>query len=701
MSDILNSQEVLHNFIKKGGNDKDSAVKEYLKKLKHPPIPDFVNGLEWFNTSEPLSFKTHLRGKLVLLDFFTYCCINCMHLLPELKEIERQFTIEDGLVVIGVHSAKFENEKNSGNIISAVQRYGISHPVVNDYKSCMWTSCGVCCWPTLLLVGPEGLPIVMLMGEGNKEDLHLCIRNALEFYKSRKLISDHTIPLKSVSHYLPELRGPLLFPGKIACFFDPLIDNDILAISDTGNHRILIVDNSGSVIHEIGGNGNGLKDGDFVNAQFNSPQGLAFHNSKTIFVADTENHAIRKIDLNMGTVVTVVGTGEQGSDYKGGNDGVKQVISSPWDVCIYKTPTARTSEPQDMLFIAMAGLHQIWALFLDSMGWWKNHYHFQGTCSAIAGCGREENKNNNYPFAAAFAQPSGLSLCETSCVIYIADSESSSVRKMYLSDGKVSAVVGGDLNPLNLFAYGDKDGKRNEAKLQHVLGVAASKTANVVFVADSYNHKIKCVDTLTSTVSTIHFNNISNASFNEPGGLCLSTDETKLYVADTNNHAIKILHVDNNYSITHVDKLNITFPPANVQLTPTNSINDIFIAKPVSINCKGGYIILVLKMELANGLCLTSEAPQSWTVLLPHSSWSCVPSHGTDVLNVKVYLNIPPSEIGSTKVDFLYNIIACKSDVCIPKKFIIRQPIEFSNLTTATKHLLLFIVDQSSIKQKY
>lgn len=106
-----------------------------------------------------------------------------MHIIPDLREIESKFSVEDGLVVIGVHSAKFENEKLSSNILAAVQRYNIAHPVVNDQNSEMWQNCDVHCWPTLLLLGPDAKPIVMLTGEGHKDDLLDYIKVALEFYK--------------------------------------------------------------------------------------------------------------------------------------------------------------------------------------------------------------------------------------------------------------------------------------------------------------------------------------------------------------------------------------------------------------------------------------------------------------------------------------------------------------------------------------
>ena len=345
-----------------------------------------------------------------------------------------------------MHSAKFENERNSKNILSAVQRYNISHPVVNDHDMDMWEKCDVHCWPTLLLLGPRANPLVMVMGEGHKEDLKLYIKNALMYYKSVGEISEHLLPVKPASRLLSQIKKPLLFPGKVVSFVDGS-GNETLAISDSGNHRILITNTDGIVKHTVGGIDSGFVDGSFAVARFNSPQGISFRNSNTIFVADTENHSIRKINLCDGTVETVAGTGKQGNDKKGGPDGKSIELSSPWDVCVYRH-TASNNTVKDVLLIAMAGTHQIWALFLDKTVWWKSNKIAAGSCIAIAGNGREENRNNQYPHAASFAQPSGLALAQRNEEVFIADSESSSVRRLSLKNGMVTAVVGGNRNPL-------------------------------------------------------------------------------------------------------------------------------------------------------------------------------------------------------------------------------------------------------------
>jgi sugar lactone lactonase YvrE len=662
--------------------------------------------LEWFNVSEPLSFSKHLKGKIVVLDFFTYCCINCMHIIPDLRAIEKEFSVEDGLVVIGVHSAKFENEKVSSNILAAVQRYNIGHPVVNDSNSQMWKNCEVNCWPTLLILGPNAIPIVMLMGEGHKENMQLYIRASLEYYKSKKQISNHQIPFKSAYHLLPDLKGPLLFPGKITNFVGEN-HQEILAVSDTGNNRILILKPDGTILHQIGNGKIGFRDGTLTDSEFYAPQGVVFKNESILFVADTENHAIRKIDLSNNTVETVAGTGTQGHDRVGGKLWRQQVISSPWDLCLYRTPDMdMTFYPdgnppiREVLIVAMAGTHQIWALFLEDTVWWKCKKYSAGTCLCIAGSGREENRNNAYPQSAGFAQPSGLALCNKNKEVYIADSESSSVRRLSLVDGKVTPVVGGDRNPNNLFAFGDKDGSLCEAKLQHLLGLAMSKDEEVVFVADTYNHKLKRVDVaqnLVTTIATPATDTIDGkaVSFSEPAGLCVSSDGKKLYLADTNNHSIKILKLNANYSIKSVSKLDLN-------LSESTSRNDqvkhqIIESKAITVNSQGGKLIFDVGIEFANGLKLTEEAPQSWHVRVPDVTWSCVPSSGDNLRSVDVVVSVPGGNDG--KIDFIFDLVTCTVETCLPKSFVVQIPVQLrSNGTTNTDTKVRVVLDPNNIE---
>ncbi|XP_074025751.1 NHL repeat-containing protein 2 [Leptinotarsa decemlineata] len=683
------SQVKLQNFIEQR-LDKDLGMQDYLKNVKYAPVEDFNPGLEWFNVTEPLSFKKHLKGKVVVLDFFTYCCINCMHIIPDLREIEKEFSVEDGLVVVGVHSAKFENEKISSNILAAVQRYNINHPVVNDANSEMWKNCDVQCWPTLLILGPNSNPIVMFTGEGHKDDLRVCIRNALKFYKENNLISNHQLPLKSAYHFLPELKGPLLFPGKITNFLDEN-NHELLAVSDTGNNRILILKDDGSILQQIGGRKLGFRDGNLEEAEFNNPQGLVFLNKDILFVADTENHAIRRIDLKKLKVDTVAGTGVQGQDLHGGKLWTSQAISSPWDLCIYRTPDMDlTFHPdgnppvRNVLIIAMAGTHQIWALFLEDTVWWKCKKYPAGTCINIAGSGKEENRNNSYPHAAGFAQPSGLAICHTTKEVYIADSESSSVRRLHLIDGKVTPVVGGARNPNDLFAFGDKDGALFDAKLQHVLGLAISRNERILFVADTYNHKLKKVDVAENMVTSITIPSVdikggSSTGLREPAGLCVSYDNKKLYLADTNNHSIKVLYLDSNQNVNKIETM--TLRKACDKVTALDkSKYDIIIRNPLQVSCEGGKLIVSMDLVFENGLGLTEGAPQTWLVDLPDITWSAVPLNGTDLKNIDLVISVPVSEHAKeNNVDFIFNLVTCTSETCLPKSFIVRLPIHYQN----------------------
>ena len=301
------------------------------------------------------------------------------------------------------------------------------------------------------------------MGEGKYDTLEKYILASIKYYSKLNVLKNHSLPINVFTESNMTTSSQLKFPGKIAC--SKLKDSDnvpeLYAISDSGNHRILIIDPSGTVLHRVGGKLEGFIDGDFKTCRFNSPQGLTFFNENIIFVADTENHAIRKIDLTFKTVETIAGTGQQGEDRIGGKIGKLQELSSPWDVAVYNTRDMdmsfhidETSIPiKNILLIAIAGLHQIWAVFLEEVIWWKFKKYAAGTVIAIAGNGREENRNNSYPQNASFAQPSGFGLSMENKELYIADSESSTVRKLSLTDGKVLPVAGGERNPLVIIFF--------------------------------------------------------------------------------------------------------------------------------------------------------------------------------------------------------------------------------------------------------
>lgn len=608
--------------------EKETLVLQYLKNVDEREdlkIPDFQQGLEWLNTEGPLSVYKELSGKIVVLDFFTYCCINCMHILPDLHQLEKRHTVEDGLIIVGVHSAKFPNEKVLDNIRSAVLRYDICHPVVNDSDAHLWHELEVSCWPTLVLLGPKGNLLFSLVGEGHRDRLMLFTEMSMRFYGDQGLLRKHAVAIKLLKDTLPP--SILSFPGKVA------VDNNNkrLVIADTGHHRILVVSPTGQLLHAVGGPKSGRQDGSFFEASFNSPQGVAIKGD-TVYVADTENHLIRKIDLLQKRVSTLAGVGAQGTDKEGGAMGPEQPISSPWDVAL----GTAGGEEDNILWIAMAGTHQIWALFLADGKLPKGSDSKAGTCVRWAGSGSEENRNNAYPHKAGFAQPSGLVVAphEPWSCLFVADSESSSIRTVALKDGAVKSLVGAERDPLNLFAFGDIDGKGVDAKLQHPLGITWSSEQNLLYVADSYNHKIKVVEPKAKLCSTVagtgeagdtvgpEFN---QSRFNEPGGLCVADGGRTLYVADTNNHQVKVLDLDSKtvslfpISTDCTDAIPIrSTGPTKAPVLPKSAARKHMSAVAVSA---GQTLTMSLTLSLPEGAHLTEGAPSCWTLSAEGNEW--------------------------------------------------------------------------------
>ncbi len=474
--------------------------------------PDFPAGFAWHNVEKPLSLRA-LRGKVVLLDFWTYGCINCIHILPDLKKLERKYP--NNLVVIGVHSAKFANESDSANIRNALLRYNIQHPVVVDQNMRLWNEYTVNAWPSFVLIDPAGKVVGTTAGEGQYDLLDKTIATTIDTFRKRGELNEK--PLQLALEAAKVAPTPLWYPGKV------LAREGYVFIADSNHNRIVIARPDGRVEAVAGSGVMGNSDGSFADATFSNPQGLALKKATngdlTLFVADTNNHTIRALDLKKGTVSTIAGTGEQASFGAKGGNGTQAALSSPWDLQLIG----------DTLYIAMAGPHQIWDLDLKTR-----------EVEVYAGSGREARMDGPLK-SAAFAQPSGLA--SDGKKLWIADSEISAIRQVDLPNmgGEVRTLAGGDL-----FEFGDRDGRGDSVRLQHPLGVAWQN--GTLYFADTYNNKIKTLDPKTGQVKSFLGGGRGDkvdsvAQFYEPGGL--SIDDNKLYIADTNNNKIKIVDLGN------------------------------------------------------------------------------------------------------------------------------------------------------------
>ncbi|XP_074643748.1 NHL repeat-containing protein 2-like isoform X2 [Tubulanus polymorphus] len=670
--------------------ERQKVLREHIESVEHlSVIPQLTSGMKWLNTSRDLNIDD-LRGNVVIFDFFTYCCVNCLHILPDLRDLEREYPPEEGVVVVGVHSAKFANEKLTSNIHNAILRFDIKHPVINDSGMLLWQQYCIQCWPTLLIVGPNFQPIFTIVGEGHKKTLFEYTRLVLDYFKSRDQILIKELPIKLESRRLTENNEiQLSFPGDISCSDD----GRLLAVSDSGNNRLLIVDRSGFIQHVIGGTDAGFNDGQFDECRFRNPQGTVWK-QQSIYVADTDNHSIRLVDLNELSVTTIAGTGLMGNDKTGGNPGLNQTLSSPWDVTII---------PElPILLIAMAGTHQIWAYFLEDFTWWKNRSYNRYDCVAVVGNGNEENRNNSYPHRSGFAQPSALVVTgnATDGSVFVADSESSSIRMISLKDGAVKAFVGGDRDPMNLFAFGDVDGKGTVARLQHPLGVTSLHPQNgPIIIADTYNHKIKSVDIKTKYCETLTGSGIAgdqsecsfnDAQFNEPSGICCCRgDETVLFVADTNNHRIQILDLKNQL----VSQMTIMFPPVasvdTYDAAPTIQ-KPLTTDKTILLDCieltPGGAVDMIFNIVLPDGCYVNEDAPNHWQLLIEDEDQLmnilCKSSPMKGVFNMSAPPIISLSILDSTddskyviKISFVIYFCNRTDFICKISSFILCQPV--------------------------
>lgn len=624
--------------------------------------PELNGGRGWLNTDKPLSLAA-LRGKVVLLDFWTYGCINCIHIIPDLKRLEAKYAKQ--LVVIGVHSAKFDNEKETDNIRRIILRYEIEHPVINDADFRIWQEYGVRGWPTLVLIDPAGYVIGALSGEGNYEVLDRVIGQTVEKFRRLGELKEEALNFTLERAKVGDL--PLAFPGKV------LADakGNRLFIADSNHNRIVITRLDGTLVDIIGTGKSGSADGAFDRAEFFRPQGMAL-DGDNLYVADTENHLIRRVNLKERTVETLAGTGEQSPTFDAAGAGSKVSLNSPWDLALL----GRT------LYVAMAGPHQIWSLDLESR-----------RVSVFAGTGREARGDGPLD-ESAFAQPSGITTDGSH--LYIADSEANIIRAIDTGKRLVETLAGGDL-----FEFGDKDGEGDDVRLQHPLGVLAFE--GKVFIADTYNHKIKLLDPRSGAVKTIAGTGRPGQSdgarptFYEPGGLSVAAG--KLFVADTNNHAIRV--VDLATLETTTLRIKGLQPPASLESAEERNATGPTaeeIRLPLQRLRAGANGALVVDVILPAGYHLNDAAPQRYSVLIEGGKDALLldgdspASVALTAKDLQLPLRIPlkPLSAGRAELRISLTLYYCREDntgTCRIKTLAWRAPVELTRDTAAPREI--------------
>ncbi|MGX5716781.1 NHL domain-containing thioredoxin family protein [Arthrobacter sp. MAHUQ-56] len=479
-------------------------------------------GRNWLNTGGKSLDLEALRGKIVLLDFWTFCCINCLHVLDELRPLEEQYS--DVLVTVGVHSPKFEHEADPVALAAAVERYEIHHPVLDDPELDTWKAYTARAWPTLVVIDPEGYIVAHLSGEGHADGLSVLIPELIAEHEAKGTLHRGTGP-----YVAPEATsGTLRFPGK-ALFLPPgrgstaaeaasdggtaagaavadAADKGSWLVTDTGHHRLVELGTDfQTVLGTFGSGTKGYADGpaagDAATAQFNEPQGLVLLPEEVaakvgydVVIADSVNHRLRGLSLSDGKASTLAGNGiqrlletgparvdEDAAGFTGrlGGHPLEVSLSSPWDLV--------WSRKLNAVVVAMAGTHQIFSF--DPIS---------GDVAIVAGNGLE-GLLDGAAHESWFAQPSGLAE-DADGNIWVADSETSALRKLAVGDDgtvTVESAVG-----KGLFDFGFRDGPATEARLQHPLGVTVLPDGSVA-IADTYNGAVRRYDPASRTVSTL------------------------------------------------------------------------------------------------------------------------------------------------------------------------------------------------------
>ncbi|MBO8192414.1 redoxin domain-containing protein [Streptomyces oryzae] len=449
-----------------------------------------LHGRSWINTGGEQLGLAGLRGRIVVLDFWTFCCINCLHVIDELRQLEGRHP--DTVVVIGVHSPKFVHEAEHAALVDAVERYGVAHPVLDDPELAMWKQYAVRAWPTLVVIDPEGYVVAQHAGEGHVHAIEKLVGELEAEHEAKGTLRRGDAPYTPPEPVATDLR----FPGKIL----PLPGSTFL-VSDTTRHQLVELAADGeTVLRRIGAGERGLMDGAADVARFNEPQGLGLLPDGGVLVADTVNHALRRLDPATGTVATVAGTGAQwwqGAATSG--PALEVALSSPWDVAWFA----------GQVWIAMAGVHQLWTYDPAS-----------GTVAAAAGTTNEGLVDG--PAAEAwFAQPSGLAVTADGTRLWVADSETSALRWVERAgdDGfAVRTAVG-----TGLFDFGHRDGPAGQALLQHPLGVTALPDGSVA-VCDTYNHALRRYDPATGAAGEV---STLATDLREPSGAVLVSDDAQ------------------------------------------------------------------------------------------------------------------------------------------------------------------------------
>jgi thiol-disulfide isomerase/thioredoxin len=485
--------------------------------------PDFPTTLDWVHPGPVAPTLAALRGRVVVLDFWTAGCINCRHLVPELHALHAR--TGDALALLGVHCGKYPAERDTAFIADACDRLGIAHPVLNDRQFRTWRAYAVRAWPTVVVIDAAGLVVGMHAGEITAEALHAFVapllrdagrerprpggrdprarhddgdddRRAARIPPSAAPGTVPSAPVSAQRGPSPETRAAattLRHPSALA--LHPTRPG-LVAIADTGHRRLLVATldaerATATIVH--------ARDG------WPDVQGLAWGDDDTLLVAATGAHRVHALDVRTGDARVLAGTGVR---VRTDADRAAGAMASPWGL-------ARVG---DALHVAMAGTHQLWT-----------HDIARGTTRLLAGSGGEAIVDG-VGDAALLAQPTALATDGTT--LWVACAEGNAVRAVDPATATVTTLVG-----TGLFDFGHVDGTGDAVRLQHPEGLAWDARHRRLVIADSYNGALRTLDAATRTVTTLA------RGLDHPTGVVALGDGT-LLVAETRAHRLLLVAAD-------------------------------------------------------------------------------------------------------------------------------------------------------------
>ena len=458
-----------------------------MERVRAPELPDT---LEWINCTIPPTIANS-KGKVVLLHFWTYSNLNSLNFLPDLRALENRY--ENGLVVVGINCPKFHHEYEPANVLKAINRLFLRHPVCSDPEFKVWQQYGVQAWPSVAVIDAEGYLRRVFSGDDMLRQLDNLVAELLEQATAREIRNFSKVRGASEA----ESTSTLKFPTAIVA------DRGLLYVVDSANNRVLELNENGRVIRVFGSGNPGFWDGVLENSGFNLPRDLVV-SENYIYLADTGNHAIRRISLFNGEVETLLGNGKPGKMIVRNNPDLREVTLT--------SPVALVLNGPD-LYISNAGMHQIWKLDLKA-----------NTISWFAGSGQASMADGSAT-EAGFVHPLGMAVCDP--FLYVADADASALREVRLEDGTTATRIG-----VSAFTFGDQDGTQGKALMQYPMDLDVDSKGKQLWIADSFNNKLRIYDIQVGNLLTPEI----DYEFSEPYGLCM--DGNVLWVANTNAHEI-------------------------------------------------------------------------------------------------------------------------------------------------------------------